>query len=125
MGQCLDPTVSSSAEHRKGYRCAARDEAAAVQVFLRQGPEDPDWLFRQCCRIAKALDGHVALAQVYGLDDGQLKQLAIVAPFIKANFDPDQPRDTQGRWRGAKPISRRPLRGRSAKACALGGVIIF
>ena len=65
-----------------------------------------DWLFRQCCRIAKALaDGHMALAQIHalfiptnGLDDGQLTQLALVAPLIKTNFNPDEPRDTQGRW---------------------------
>ncbi len=60
---------------------------------------DSDWLSRQCCRMAKALaDGHMALPQVYGLfvltnglADEQLKQLALVAPFIKADFDPDQP----------------------------------
>ena len=80
MGQCLDPTVSSSAEHRKGYRCAARDEAAAVQVFLRQGPEDPDWLFRQCCRIAKALDvrnDDAALETIRG----EVKELADQFPL--------------------------------------------
>ncbi|MGC2523574.1 MAG: hypothetical protein WA417_13210 [Stellaceae bacterium] len=89
-----------------GYRCTGRAEAAIIQCILRHAPEDPDWLFRQCCRIAKALaDGHMALAQIHalfiptnGLDDGQLTQLALVAPLIKTNFNPDEPRDTQGRW---------------------------
>jgi hypothetical protein len=47
----------------------------------------------------------MALAQIYGLliptdglDEGQLEQLALLAPFIEANFNPDQPRDPHGRW---------------------------
>jgi hypothetical protein len=63
----------------RGYRCTARHEAAAIQSFLRLAAKDPDWLFRQCCRIAKALaDEQTAIAQIYGLliptgglDEGQ------------------------------------------------------
>lgn len=89
-----------------GYRCTSADEAAAIQSILRNQYEGPDWLFRQCCRIAKALaDGHLAVAQIYGLfvrtdplDDGQVTQLAALAHVVKANFNPDQPRDAYGRW---------------------------
>jgi len=105
-GAMLGPDCVLIRRAPEGYRCATRDEAAAMQGFLGLGADDPDWLFRQCCRISKSLaDGHIALAQVYGLfilthrlDDGQLKELALVAPFIKANFNPDQPRDAHGRW---------------------------
>jgi len=27
-----------------------------------------------------------------------LQQVALIAPFIKANFNPDEPRDAHGRW---------------------------
>ena len=105
-GAMLGPDCVLVRRTPEGYRCTTRDEAAAIQGFLRHGAEDPDWLFRQCRRIAKALaDGHIALAQVYGLfiptdglNDGQLKQVALIAPFIKANFNPDEPRDPDGRW---------------------------
>jgi hypothetical protein len=64
---------------------------------------DRDWLFRQCRRIAEALDkGEIALAQIYGLyipiselDDRQLKRLAY-SPFAKVGFDPDEPRVPKG-----------------------------
>lgn len=121
-GAMLGPDCVLVRRTPEDYRCATRDEAAAMQRLLGHRSEDPDWLFRQCCRIAKALaEGHIALAQVYGLfvltnglADEQLKQLALVAPFIKANFNPDQPRDAHGRWtdeRGtadAVPLSPAP-----------------
>jgi hypothetical protein len=105
-GAMLGPDCVLVHRTSQGYRCTGRAEAAIIQSFLRHAPEDPDWRFRQCCRIAKALaDGHMALAQIHalfiptdGLDDGQLTQLALVAPLIKTNFNPDEPRDTQGRW---------------------------
>ena len=47
----------------------------------------------------------MSVAQIYGLfirtellDDGQVKQLAALAPVVKANFNPDEPRDAHGRW---------------------------
>jgi len=102
----LGRIASWSAERRKAIAARPATRLRPYKASSVHGAEDPDWLFRQCCRIAKALaDGHIALAQVYGLsiptdglDDGQLKQLALVAPFIKANFNPDQPRDAHVRW---------------------------
>ncbi len=104
-GAMLGPDCILVRRTPQGYRCANRDEAAAIQRILLPAAEDPDWLFRQCCRITKALaDGHVALAQICGLFiptdrlyDGPIKRLALVAPFIEANFNPDEPRDAQGR----------------------------
>ena len=67
----------------------------------------PDWLFDHGCRIAKALNaGELALAQIYGvhasspaeLDDRQVARLAKAAVIVKADFNPDEPRDWQGRW---------------------------
>lgn len=50
-------------------------------------------------------EGHLSLAQIYGLfirtdplDDDQIRQLAALAPIVKANFNPDEPRDSHGRW---------------------------
>lgn len=47
----------------------------------------------------------MSLAQIYGLfirtdplDDDQIRQLAALAAIVKANFNPDEPRDAHGRW---------------------------
>jgi hypothetical protein len=85
-----------------GFRSIARANAAVLQKCLLDGDQDRDWLFRQCRRIADALDkGELALAQIYGLripvddlDNGQLRRLA-AARFSK-NFDPDEPRIPKG-----------------------------
>ena len=83
-----------------GYRCIAREEAAAaLQGFLIGDGWAADWLFEQCRRIATALDnGEIAFAQILGLhipiddlDGERLVRLALAAPFLKANFDPDHP----------------------------------
>jgi len=79
----------------------SKDEAATLQALAIDRKDDPDWLFRQCHRIVKALSGgNFVLAQIYGLnipvielDPGQLQKLASTARAIKANFSPDQPRD--------------------------------
>jgi hypothetical protein len=84
----------------RGYRCLARDAAAQLQDFLLGDGSEPDWLFRQCRRIAEALDkDEIALAQILGLripigdlEAGRLKRLALAAPVLKAGFDPDEPR---------------------------------
>ncbi|MGH7061737.1 MAG: hypothetical protein ACREFH_15220, partial [Stellaceae bacterium] len=89
-----------------GYRALGREEAAAIQELLSGTGDTPDRLFRICGGIAKALDeGQLALAQIAGLripvfelDSRQLKELAAAAPLIKANFNPDEPRDEHGRW---------------------------
>jgi hypothetical protein len=88
----------------QGCRCIAPGEAAALQQFLLGNAREPDWLFGQCRRIAKALDGgEIALAQILGLyipvtdlDGDRLKRLAAAAPLIRANFNPDEPRVPKG-----------------------------
>src|SRR5260370_11125472 len=105
-GAMLGPDCVLVRRTPEGYRCATPEEAAGIQALLGGRVDDRDWLFRQCRRIAKALaDRNIALAQIYGmgipiieLDGGRLKKLASAARFIKANFDPDQPRDADGRW---------------------------
>jgi hypothetical protein len=75
-----------------------------VQGLVLRDHQDPDWLFRQCDRIARALDdGQIALAQIYGLhipldelDDRRLAQLGRIAAFAKAGFNPDEPRVPKG-----------------------------
>jgi len=108
-GAMLGPDFILVRRIAQGYRCITADEATAVQDFLLDGRE-PDWLFRQCRRIAKALDnGEIALAQIIGLhipigdlDGGQLGRLARAAPLIKANFDPDQSRIPAGQPGGGQ-----------------------
>jgi hypothetical protein len=87
-----------------GYRPARRGAARDMQRILLSDKDDPDWLYEQGQRIAKALDrGEIALAQIYGLripvrdlDDRQLKQLAAIARLTKAGFNPDEPRIPMG-----------------------------
>jgi len=89
-----------------GYRCVSREEASAIQYVFLGDMDDPDWLYGQCCRMAKALDdGQLALAQIYGiripvreLSEVQTRQLAGVTALVRANFNPDEPRDAHGRW---------------------------
>jgi len=121
-GAMLGPDCVLIQRTPEGYRRLDQYEAAAIQAFLFGRTEKPDWLFRQCCRIAHALaDRNIALAQIYGLgistpelDNNQLMQLASAAPFIRANFNPDQPRDPHGRWtnEGTTPTNG-PRRGES------------
>ena len=81
---------------RRGYCSIDAAEAVALQENASGAMAAmPIRLFRQCRRIAKALDNHdVALAQIYGiylplgdLDAEQRKRLALAAPFTKAGFD--------------------------------------
>jgi hypothetical protein len=58
--------------------------------------------------------GIIALAQIHGvqiptvdLDSVQLEQLASIALCVKANFDPNQPRDAHGRWTDADSSENR------------------
>jgi hypothetical protein len=103
-GAMLGPDCVLVRRTVQGYRCVGSGEAAALQEFLFAGGVEPDWLFGQCRRIAKALDGQeIALAQILGLripiedlDSRQLSRLARAAPFVKANFNPGQPRVPAG-----------------------------
>jgi hypothetical protein len=87
-----------------GYRCLHPREAAAIQQALFGSAGDPDRLFILSRGIARSLNaGNLALAQIYGLripvpdlDAAQLRRLAAAAPFIKANFNPDEPRIPAG-----------------------------
>jgi len=105
-GAMLGPDCVLIQRTPEGYRCVTQDEAAAIQALVVARVDDPDWLFRQCHRITKALaDQNIALAQIYGmgipipeLDRRELAKLASTAQFIKANFNPEQARDTHGRW---------------------------
>jgi hypothetical protein len=103
-GAMLGPDCVLVRRTAQGYRCIAPGEAAALQQFLLGNAREPDWLFGQCRRIAKALDGgEIALSQILGLyipvtdlDGDRLKQLAAAAPLIRANFNPDEPRIPKG-----------------------------
>ena len=78
--------------------------------LLLDHDREPKRLFEQCRRIARALDGNeLALAQIFGLyipiddlDRPTLTRLAAVAPFIKANFNPDEPRIPAGQPGGGE-----------------------
>lgn len=83
-----------------GYNSIDREDASALQKCLFDAMSDQDWLFRQCKRIADALNqGEVALAQIFGLhipiDELDVRRLAHVA-LAKANFNPDEPRVPKG-----------------------------
>jgi hypothetical protein len=103
-----DCVLVHRAEH--GYRCVTRQEAAALQDFLLGDGWGADWLFEQCRRIAKALDNReIALAQILGLqipvddlDGRRLRRSARAAPFLKANFNPDEPRIPAGQPGGGE-----------------------
>ncbi len=91
------------------YRSLSRGEAAVLQAFLFGDAHEADWLFQRLCCISEALDARqITLAQIYGLqiafeddlDRPRLLRLAAAAPVVKANFNPDEPRDDHGRWTG-------------------------
>ena len=107
-GAMLGPDCVLVRRAAGGYRSLGRGEAAAIQELLFGTGDAPDRLFQICGGIAKALnESQLALAQIAGLripvfelDSRQLKELAAAAPLIKANFNPDEPRDEHGRWTG-------------------------
>lgn len=87
----------------KGFRALERDDAAVLQKSVLSEAKDSDWLFRQCERIADALNrSEIALAQIYGLyipipgsDEGALQRVAS-ARLAKTGFDPDELRVPKG-----------------------------
>ena len=109
-GAMLGPDSVLVRPTNESYRCIGHGEAAALQQFLFADGVEPGWLFGQYRRIAKALDrGEIALAQIFGLripisdlDDERLRRLALAAPFIKANFNPDEPRIPAGQPGGGE-----------------------
>jgi hypothetical protein len=109
-GAMLGPDCILVRRTANGYRCVSPGEAGALQEFLFRDGMESGWLFGQCRRIAKALDGQeIALAQIFGLripldglDREGLRQLAFAAPFIKANYNPDEPRIPAGQPGGGE-----------------------
>jgi hypothetical protein len=105
-GAMLGPDCVLVRRTAAGYRPLRREDAAAIESILAEKERDPDWLFRLSCGIAEALNnGELALAQIYGLripisglDNRQIELPAVAARIAKANFNPDQPRDSYGRW---------------------------
>lgn len=99
-GATIGPDCILVGRTSHGYRAIDREGASELQKCLFDATPDQDWLFRQCQRIASALDkGEVALAQIYGLhipidelDDHQLRRVALA----KGGFNPDEPRIPRG-----------------------------
>jgi hypothetical protein len=108
-GAMLGPSCVLVRRMPQGFRGIEREDASALQKCVFGAGRDQDWLFRQCSRIADALDqGEITLAQIYGLhipvgelDDQQLRRLA-AAPFAKTGFNPDEPRIPKGDPRGGE-----------------------
>lgn len=115
-GAMLGPDCVLVRRTAQGYRCISREEGAVLQEFLLGEAKQPDWLFEQCRRIHQALaDNQVALAQIAGLhlpivdlDPTGLRQLSRAAPFIRANFNPDEPRVPAGQPEGGEWASDGP-----------------
>lgn len=131
-GAMLGPDCVLVRRTAQGYRCIDRDEAVALQKCLSADPSNANWLFGQCRRIAKALDRHdVPLAQILGLympvgelDAERLERLAIAAPFIKANFNPDEARIPAGQPGGGEWTTGLDADGSSGPAGAKTGLTI-
>jgi hypothetical protein len=100
QGAMLGPDCVLISRTPRGYRVLDPNAASALQKCVLDLHRDRNWLFRQCQRIADALDnGELALAQIYGLhiqlaelDDRQLTKIS----FAKSGYDPDEPRIPEG-----------------------------
>jgi hypothetical protein len=99
-GAMLGPDCTLVGRTSHGYRAIDRGEAAGLQKCLFDIADDQDWLYRQCQRIAKALNkGEIALAQIYGLRiplDGLDASQLTHAALAKTGFNPDEPRIPKG-----------------------------
>lgn len=102
-GATLGPGCMLVRRTSSGYYAVDRREAIAIQKSTFGGTDDTDWLFRQCQHIADALNrNEVALAQIFGLriavrdfDDLQQEFVANTR-FVKAGFNPNEPRIPRG-----------------------------
>ncbi len=109
-GAMLGPNCVLVEANLGAHRPISHQAAGFIQGLLLPGHRDPDWLFEQCGRIARALDERqVALAQIYGLpipidelDDRRLVKLARVTAFARTGFNPDEPRIPKGNPRGGE-----------------------
>jgi hypothetical protein len=103
-GAMLGPGCVLVRRTPSGFRGIERDAVSTIQKCVLDADHDHDWLFRQCRRIADALNnGDLALAQIYGLripigdlDGPQLKRLAAISGLRKVGFNPDEPRIPKG-----------------------------
>jgi hypothetical protein len=108
-GAMLGPNNVLVQRTARGYRGIEREDAASLQRIILGDYREPDWLFSQSRRIAKALDaGEIALAQIYGLhipinelNDRQLSRLS-ARRFAKTGFNLDEPRVPRGDPRGGE-----------------------
>src|SRR5262249_7365668 len=90
-GAMLGPDCFLVRRTPEGYRCVSQDEAAAIQALIVDRTDDPDWLFRQCRRIAKALsEGEVALAQLYAISRDIRSCKRHVQQIAKTPREPDE-----------------------------------
>jgi hypothetical protein len=92
-------------EHR-GYRIRTAAEIEALLAAAYETPPDLAGCLAGLDNVsADLLAGHVALAQIRALQlrlfeipENRLDLLARADRLLKANFDPAEPRDRQGRW---------------------------
>jgi hypothetical protein len=105
-GQCSGRIASSSAARRQATAARPATRRRLCNAFSATGPKirigcfanaagSPRRSPRGTSRWPRFMGFFVLTNE---LDDGQLKQLALVAPFINANFNPEEPRDAHGRW---------------------------
>jgi hypothetical protein len=102
-GAVLGPDCVLVRRTPRGFYGIDRGQASTIQKCVLDDSRDQDWLFRQCQRIADALDkGDVALAQIHGLhipisdlDERQLRRISLVG-LAKGGFNPDEPRVPKG-----------------------------
>lgn len=89
-----------------GYRCVSADDVTRLTRIVFGAQQRWRRFPFVIAAIAEALDsGDIVKAQLLGLTlpleslgESQLRRLEIAADLLKANYDPDQPRDERGRW---------------------------
>lgn len=113
-------------EYRDGiYRVRRREEIAALLAAAYDPPPDVEGLLRKLSLIAADLQrGELGQAMISAvllglaeLSDDGIARLARTEAMVKANFNPDEPRDQHGRWAGDDAdgaLSPNP-RGRAAR----------
>ena len=99
---------------RKSYQLRPRSEIAQLLDAGYGFHLDLDGLIRSLDAVAKALDdGDATLAQIATLqlglpelaDDEAARRMASADRLVKANFNPNEPRDSYGRWTTAGSAS--------------------
>ena len=115
-GVMLGPDCVLVERTAQGYRRVGDDQLMRLQgVAFGEGDHHPR-LPLVLDRIAGALDeGDLVRAQLLGLslrlrnlDDDQLRRLRLAAELLKSGYDPDEPRDEDGRWTSGGGTSPNP-----------------